>query len=152
MAALIYGVAGFWFLDTREFGINFMIGDSIRHTLSFLSLMGDPAIVPRTQHARWFLDSLNVMTTAAMVYALFAVFRPVVYRFRTLPNERKLAEDITARYGRSSLDFFKYWPDKTYFFSESRQCYISFRVGGGYAVALARIIREGAKQKAPVSV
>ena len=136
MAALIYGVAGFWFLDTREFGINFTIGDSIRHTLSFLSLNGDPAIVPRTQHASWFLDSLNVMTTAAMVYALFAVFRPAVYRFRTLPYERRLAEDITARHGRSSLDFFKYWPDKTYFFSESRQCYISFRVGGGCAVAL----------------
>lgn len=136
MAALIYGVAGFWFLDTREFGVNFTIGDSIRQTLNFLLLSGDPAIIPRTRHAHWFLDSLNVMTATAMIYALFAVFRPVVYRFRTLPHERKLAEDITAQYGRSSLDFFKYWPDKTYFFSESRQCYISFRVGGGYAVAL----------------
>ena len=136
MAALVYGMVGFWFLDTREFGINFTIGESIKQTLAFLTLMGDPEIVPRTQHARWFLDSLNLMTTTAMVYALFAVFRPVVYRFRTLPLERKLAEEITARYGRSSLDFFKYWPDKTYFFSESRQCYISFRVGGGYAVAL----------------
>jgi phosphatidylglycerol lysyltransferase len=136
MAALIYGVAGFWFLDTREFGVNFTIGDSIRQTLNYLSLSGDPSIIPRTRHARWFLDSLNVMTATAMIYALFAVFRPAVYRFRTLPHERKLAEDITARYGRSSLDFFKYWPDKTYFFSESRQCYISFRVGGGCAVAL----------------
>ena len=71
-----------------------------------------------------------------MAYALFAVFRPVVYRFKTLPHERKLAEEITARYGRSSLDFFKYWPDKTFFFSENRHCYIAFRVGGGGAVAL----------------
>ena len=136
VAALIYGIMGFWFLDMREFGINFTIGESIKQTLSFLSLAGDTGIVPRTRHARWFLDSLNVMTVTAMAYALFAVFRPVVYRFKTLPHERKLAEEITARYGRSSLDFFKYWPDKTFFFSENRHCYIAFRVGGGGAVAL----------------
>jgi phosphatidylglycerol lysyltransferase len=136
IAAFIYGIVGFWFLDTREFGINFTIGECIKQTIAFLSLTGDPGIVPRTHHARWFLDSLNVMTVTAMIYALFAVFRPVVYRFRTLPHERKLAEDITGRYGRSALDFFKYWHDKTYFFSESQQSFIAFRVGGGYAVAL----------------
>jgi phosphatidylglycerol lysyltransferase len=136
IVALIYGIVGFWFLDTREFGINFTIGESIKQTLLFLSLNSDPEIVPQTRHARWFLDSLNVMTTATIAYALFAIFRPAVYLFRTLPHERKLAEDITARYGRSSLDFFKYWHDKTYFFSESRQCYIAYRVGGSFAVVL----------------
>jgi phosphatidylglycerol lysyltransferase len=134
--ALTYGVLGFWFLDTREFGINFTIGASVKQTISILAQGGDADIIPKTRHARWFLDSLNVLTLAAMAYALFAVFRPVVYRYRTLPHERKLAVDITVRYGRSALDFFKYWPDKTFFFSDSRQCYISFRVGGGYAVVL----------------
>jgi phosphatidylglycerol lysyltransferase len=136
MAALAYGIAGFWFLDTREFGINFTIGESIKQTLLSLSLMIDPDIVPKTRHARWFLDSLNLMTLTAMAYALFAVFRPVVYRYRTHPHERKLAEDITARHGRTALDFFKYWPDKAFFFSESRQSYIAYCVGAGYAVAL----------------
>jgi phosphatidylglycerol lysyltransferase len=136
MAALIYGATGFWLLDTREFGINFTIGESIKQTLAFLSLMGDPEIIPRTRHARWFLDSLNLMTVTAIAYALFAVFRPVIYRFRTLPQERKLAEEITTRHGRSALDFFKFWHDKTFFFSENQQCYIAFRVGGGYAVTL----------------
>jgi phosphatidylglycerol lysyltransferase len=134
--ALIYGIAGFWFLDTREFGVNFTIGESIKQTILFLSLNGDPEIVPRTRYAEWFLDSLNLMTATTLAYAIFAVFRPVVYRYRTLPHERKLAEDITARFGRSALDFFKYWPDKTHFFSESRKCYIAFSVGGGFAVAL----------------
>ncbi len=136
VAAFIYGIVGFWFLDTREFGINFTIGESVKQTLSSLMLMRDPQIIPRTHHARWFLDSLNITTAMAIVYALFAVFRPAVYRLRTLPLERKRAEEITGRYGRSALDFFKYWHDKTYFFSESQQSFIAFRVGGGYAVAL----------------
>ena len=106
IAAFLYGIVGFWFLDTREFGVNFTIGESVKQTLSSLMLMRDPGIVPRTHHARWFLDSLNITTAMAIVYALFAVFRPAVYRLRTLPLERKRAEDITARFGRSALDFF----------------------------------------------
>jgi phosphatidylglycerol lysyltransferase len=136
MAALIYGVIGFWFFDTREFGINFTIGESLRQTLTFLSLVGDPGIVPRTRHAVWFLNSLDLMTVTAAAYALYAIFRPVVYRYRTLPHERSVAKEITAREGRSSLDFFKYGTDKAFFFSETQQCFIAFRVGGGYAVAL----------------
>jgi phosphatidylglycerol lysyltransferase len=136
MSALVYGAVGFWFLDSREFGINFTIGESIKQTLSSLLLTMDPAVVPKTHHARWFLDSLNLMTATVITYAMISIFRPVVYRFRTYPQECSAAREITERYGRSSLDFFKYWPDKSYFFSENRQCYIAYRVGGGYAVAL----------------
>jgi phosphatidylglycerol lysyltransferase len=136
LAAMVYGVAGFWFLDTREFGINFTIGDSIHRTLLFLSLIGDPDVVPRTSYARWFVNSMYLMTGTAIAYSLFAVFRPVVYRFRILPLERKLAENLTSIYGRSALDYFKYWSDKTFFFSSSEKCYISYKVGAGHAMAL----------------
>ena len=44
--ALLYGVAGFWLLDRREFHIDFSIGDSIYRTLLFLSLIGDPGLCP----------------------------------------------------------------------------------------------------------
>jgi phosphatidylglycerol lysyltransferase len=136
MAALLYGIAGFWLLDRREFGIDFTIGDSVHRTLLFLSLVGDPQVVPRTGYARWFVDSMYLMTGTAIVYSLFAVFRPVVYRYRTLPQERKLVESLTRSHGRSSLDYFKYWPDKTFFLSPTQQCYIAFKVGAGHAMVL----------------
>lgn len=41
------------------------------------------------------------------------------------------------KYGRSSLDYFKLWPDKSYFFSPSQRCFLSYRVGGNFAVVLA---------------
>ncbi len=132
-----YGVAGFWFLDSREFGINFKIGDSIHKTLLFLSLLGDPELIPKTWYAHWFLDSLYCMTIIAIGYSIFALFRPAIYRFRTLPHERALATDIMRKYGRSSLDYFKLWPDKSYFFTPSQRCFLSYRVGGNFAVVLA---------------
>jgi phosphatidylglycerol lysyltransferase len=72
-----------------------------------------------------------------LIYSGIALFRPVVYRFRTLPQERSLATRLVERYGRSQLDFFKCWPDKSYFFSPNRDCFIAYRVALNYAIALA---------------
>ncbi len=136
LAALTYGVSGFWLLDKREFGINFTITDAIHRTLLFLSLIGDPGVTPRTHYAEWFVRSLYLMTGVTMAYALIALFRPVVYRFRTLPHERELARALVRRHSRSALDFFKYWPDKSFLFSDSRESFVAYKVGGGHAMAL----------------
>ena len=135
--ALAYGIAGFWLLDRREFGITFHVDDAVRETCRYIVFSGDPGLIPHTRYARWFLDSLNVMTATAILYSLYELFRPTIYRFGTQPNERRLARDIVERHGRSSLDYFKYWPDKSLFFSPSRRSFIAYRVGGSFALALA---------------
>jgi phosphatidylglycerol lysyltransferase len=136
IAALTYGVAGLWLLDKRQFGINFTIGDSIHRTLLLLSLVGDPELVPQTVYARWFLDSLNLMTATAIVFAVYVLFRPAIYQYRTLPRERALATQIAHEYGRSPMDYFKLWPDKEYFFSRSHRTFIAYGMAGNFAVAL----------------
>jgi len=132
-----YGVLGFYLLDRRHFGLEFDLVNSIRHTFAFLSLAGDPRLVPLTRYARWFLDSLFLISIAAIIYSLYAVFRPVIYRYRTLPHEREAAAEIVRRYGRSSLEQFKLWPDKSYFFSASRSSFLAYRVGANFALVLA---------------
>lgn len=135
-AAFSYGVAGFWLLDEREFAINFHWSDSIVRTMRYLTLMGDPALAPHTQHAAWFLDSLYLVTSAVIVYAVVSLFRPILYRIRMQPLERARAEQVIARHGRSSLDYFKTWPDKSYFFSSTGNTVVAYGVGSNFAVAL----------------
>ncbi|MGE0129236.1 MAG: bifunctional lysylphosphatidylglycerol flippase/synthetase MprF [Blastocatellales bacterium] len=53
------------------------------------------------------------------------------------PRERAVAARIVKQHGRASLDYFKLWPDKSYYFSDSRECFLAYRVSGGCAVALA---------------
>ena len=132
-----YGILGFYLLDRRDFGLDFTLIDSIRHTFAYLSLSGDLHLVPLTRYARWFLSSLSLITVTAIVYSLYAVFRPVIYRFRTLPHEREEAAEILSRHGRSSLESFKLWPDKSYFFSASRRSFLAYRVGLNFALVLA---------------
>ena len=137
LVALGYGVAGFWLLDEREFGINFTLSDSIHRTLLYLMWAGDPRLTPRTLYAAWFLDSLYALSAAVVTYAGFAFFRLVIYRYSALPRERALPKEIVERHGRSSLDCFKLWPNKAYFFSPSRRCFIAYGVGAHFAIARA---------------
>jgi phosphatidylglycerol lysyltransferase len=136
LVALSYGVAGFRLLDQGDFGVAFTFGDAVRQTLRFLSLAGDARLIPRTHYAEWFLNSLYLLALTAISYAGFALFRPAIYQFRTLPRERGLATKLVVEYGRSALDYFKLWPDKSYFFSASQRCFLAYRVGGNFAVVL----------------
>ena len=137
IAAFGYGVAGFWLLDQKEFGVNFTIGASIYNTFSFLTLAGNPGLVPHTHYARWFLDSMNVISITAIAYSIFVLYRPALYRLMTQPGERRIAEELAAKYGRDTQDFFKLWPDKSLFFSPSKNCFLAYGVGGSFAVAFA---------------
>jgi phosphatidylglycerol lysyltransferase len=136
VVAVGYGITGFWLLDERHFNTNFRIGDATAYTFRFLSLSGDPRVLPHTQYGHWFLDSLYAITITASIYLAFAVFRPLLYRFRTVPHERAVAKEIVQQYARTPLDLFKLWPDKSYFFSPSRRCVIAYRVANNTAIAL----------------
>jgi phosphatidylglycerol lysyltransferase len=136
VVAVSYGITGFWLLDERQFGMNFRIEDAIAATLRCLSLSGDQRLLPHTQYGHWFLDSLFLITLTAGVYSGFALFRPMLYRFRIVPRERAIAREIVRRYARTPLDLFKLWPDKSYFFSPSQRCVIAYRVADNTAIAL----------------
>lgn len=146
-AAVGYGVLGFWLLDKRHFGLDFNTWDSIRNTLSILTFNRPDSLVPLTRFARWFMRSLDLITVTTILYGLYVLFRPVIYRFRTRPLERARALEILKSHGRSSLDLFKVAQDKSYYFSASQNTFLAYRVGGSFAVVLADPV--GPKEEIP---
>lgn len=136
LIVLVYGAAGFWQLDARDFGINFTWRDALSRSMREYSLQGNPDLVPRTRHARWFLDSMDVAGVVAVGFALFSIYRPLAYRLRTQPHERAQAKLLLDGHGMSSLDYFKLWPDKSYFFGAQSRGVIAYRAAWGVAVAL----------------
>jgi phosphatidylglycerol lysyltransferase len=137
VTALGYGIAGFWLLDVRHFGVNFHIGESIRRTFEVMLFAQPDTLLPQTHYAIWFLDSLQLMSLAFLLYAGFAIFRPVLYRYQTRPRELARAEQIVRAHGRTAQDFYKFWPDKSFFFGSSGNSFIAYRVGLNSAIALA---------------
>jgi phosphatidylglycerol lysyltransferase len=51
-------------------------------------------------------------------------------------NERESTKTILEEYGTSSIDYFKLWTDKSYFFSPSKKSVIAYKVGRGVAISL----------------
>lgn len=136
LVALLYGMIGFCLLDKRDFGLEFTIGSSLVRTLREFSLVGNNDLVAQTRQARWFLESLDVLGLVAGLFAIFSLFRPVAYRLRTLPHQRATMKRILEQYGGASVDYFKLWPDKSYFFSKDTRAGIAYRTVGGIALAL----------------
>jgi phosphatidylglycerol lysyltransferase len=62
--------------------------------------------------------------------------RITVSQLTSEPRERAEARDITDRYGRSSLDFFKLWPEKSYFFAAENTCVIAYKTALCVAISL----------------
>lgn len=136
LAALTYGTVGFWWLGSRDFGQAFSPAASIVETLRYLLLLGDPALVVETASGRWFLQSLTWVTVFLLAYVLYSFFRPIAYQLNTRPHERARAEALLKLYGRSGMDYFKLWPDKSYFFSSEGDCVVAYGVSGSFAVVL----------------
>jgi phosphatidylglycerol lysyltransferase len=132
----LYGAVGFWLVDRQEFGHNFHWWDAALRTFQVMLMTGDFPFSPRTPYAQWFLDSLYLMSAAAFVYCGFALFRPVVYRFRHDEEDREKAAEIAKGFGRSGQDFFKHSEDKSFFFSETGRTFLSYRVARGFALVL----------------
>lgn len=136
LVALAYGTAGFWFLDERQFGIDFGWRDSLTRTLKLFFGMSMPDLVPRTYYADWFLDSFRIVGSVALLLAIYSLARPVVWRRTVHPRELAAARALIEQYGTSPLDFFKFGSDKLIFFSSTRKGLVSFRVANSVALAL----------------
>lgn len=133
---LAYGTLGFWLADPSDFNNDFRLTEAFGQTLRELTFTAPPDTAGRTAQADWFLDSLNVASLSAVAFGAFSLFRPVAYRFRIQPHERNEAREILEKHGTSSLDFFKLYPCKSYFFSHTRRSFIAYRTEANVAVAL----------------
>ncbi|MCS7246520.1 MAG: phosphatidylglycerol lysyltransferase domain-containing protein [Thermomicrobium sp.] len=93
-------------------------------------------IHPGTRYGAWFLDSVTLLTGVSVLAALWSIGRPVVWRYWQQAAHRARARELIEQCGNSSLDFFKVWPDKVFFFSRASDGVVSFRPINGVALVL----------------
>ncbi|MCW5822555.1 MAG: DUF2156 domain-containing protein [Cyanobacteria bacterium TGS_CYA1] len=131
--AFIYGALGFWLLETKDLGMNFSLPDAIIRTYEELTFQSSSQAA--TPHGKWLLESLDAIGIAAFGLIILNLFKPLEYELSTLPRERAQAKDALEKYGASSLDNFKLWHDKSYFFLDS-DSFIAYRTERNVAIAL----------------
>ncbi len=135
-AVLIYGIVGFYFLDTRHFNINFNIFQSIRYTFQNYFLIGSKDLIPLGPFAKNFLISIKVSGFLSMSFLIYTLVQSYKTRYNVTEEELILANGLLKSCGDSSMDYFKTYFDKRIFFADSCKAFISYRISGNYAVVL----------------
>jgi len=136
LALLTFGVAGFSLMDKKHFGMDFEFWTSVKTMLRMFFLFDDGGLVPHTAFARNFIYAIYTAGGLVICFVFFSILKPIFSKPYNSVEEKDLAALILQKYGNSSLDYFKIYPDKLFFLSDDKDGFISFKVTRGYAVAL----------------
>lgn len=136
IVVILFGTIAFWLLNTRHFNTDFSFGESIRESFSAFLLMNRD-LHPSTAFGKELMRSLNLLGGATMLYCVFLLFQPLIKRPATTDAEdRERAMKLVEKYGRSSLDYFKTYQDKKYWFSDHEKGFVAFKTSRIYALVL----------------
>ena len=134
---IVCAVGGTYFLERTHMGMEYNFVDSIKASFRLIFLFDASGYFPRSNFGHYFVIFIYVFSGILLVSAIFLSLRPI-FSFNI---ERKELEDdisharlIVQNYGKSALDYFKYYPDKLLFFNENG--FLSYKIDGSYAVVL----------------
>ncbi len=134
---LAYGTAGFYLVDQRHYDYNFSLHEALYQTLAMFFTEDNAGLQPRTPYGRFFANSIYLVGTVTLSYALFMLLRPVLVRGEPATSEeRQKAKEIVEQYGRSSLARLTLLKDKAYYFSPSGRSVIAYVPKSRGAIAL----------------
>lgn len=135
LACLLFGVTGFYFLNKRHFGADLGFSESVKYTLQNFLLL-DTDLVPHTIFAKGFLRVMNVMGIGSIGFLFYTIIRPFVYSRREDVSELQAARALVEKYGQSSAEYFKTYPDKLIFTTRGVEGFIAYKVANDFAIAL----------------
>jgi len=134
VCVLIYGFLGFYIIDPRHFKIDFTLGESIRETLKSFVLI-DANLNPVTVFGRYFLTSIHLLGISSMLYFFWLLFKRFKQKSMVDVSQFEKAKLMIKAYGNSSMDYFKTYPDKQFYFFND-EGFIAYKTTKSYAVVL----------------
>jgi len=113
---LAYGIIGFYVLD-HAYNLPFSLADAWRQTFLFFTISSEPGLLQLETPFDYLAASIYIVGAATLGYALIMLLRPVLVRAPASETERRKAQRIVSRYGRSSLAHLFPLSGKSYYFT-----------------------------------
>lgn len=137
VVAFLYGLLGFQLLDHHDFHQEISVWRGAHYTIDQFNLTTVAQPHAYTRRAHLFLDSLSIISGGAIFYVVVALFSPIRFRLSDQRHNRERLQKLLNTHRASSEDFFKLWPhDKAYFFSQSQNSCLAYKVASGVAMAI----------------
>ena len=121
---------------SRHFGIDFTWRQSLVYTIESFLLAGDNPLHPLTPFGHQFIWLIHILGFVAWGFLLFTLIKPFLKIEPVNESGRERAKFLLAQYGNSSVDYFKIYRDKLFFFSDMHDAFVSYRIANGFAIVL----------------
>ena len=139
------GTIAFYFLDTKHFAVSFSLWESFQETLTIFFLLNID-LNPITSFAKSFLLGLHVLGLLTMIFWVYLFLRPYIFKDAIpLLEENQLAKQLVEKYGSSSLDYFKTYDDKRFWFNKEKTGFVSYKIASDYVLVLENPVAETAE-------
>ena len=145
-ALFLYSLAGFYLLHARHLDFNFNWTESLQASIKTMAFMTDK-LAPQTKTGLFFIYSIQLGSALLLLYGMFLLY--MVSKKETVEVEdRTEALSLLERYGNSSMDYFKLYPDKQLFFNDVNDSFLAYAESKHYAVVLENPVARDADSKA----
>lgn len=133
---LVLTALGFYELDHHHFGADFTWLESINFALRNFLLLNSTGLKPLTLFGAEFLGMVHLLGGLSWLLLAYALFHPLLFRFEVQAEERAKALELVARYGNSTLDYFKTYRDKQFYFTQNQEAFVAYKNTARYALVL----------------
>ncbi len=135
LSVLIFGYISFYFIDVKHFGIDFTWRQSLINTINIF-LLGGKDLHPLTPFGHQFIFMIHLLGFLSWGFLLFTLIKPFLKVEPGNESSRERAKFLLSQYGNSSVDYFKLYRDKLFFFSDFHDAFVSYRIANGFAIVL----------------
>ncbi len=135
LAVLVFGYVSYYFIDVKHFGIDFTWKQSLVNTMNIF-LLGGENLHPLTSFGRQFIFLIHLLGFLSWGFLLFTLIKPFLKVEPGTESGRERAKYLLSQYGNSSVDYFKIYRDKLFFFSDFHDAFVSYRIANGFAIVL----------------
>ncbi len=136
IAVWIFGTIAFFWLDKRHFNADFTLLESFQESVTTFFLFNID-LNPATRFATEFLIGMKLLGGATLTFLALLLLRPLVRRNVFSESQaHQRAAALLEKFGNSSLDYFKTYSDKQWWFSTDGEAFIAFKTTSSYAIVL----------------
>ena len=135
LTLVVCAVGGTYFLEKIHIGMEYDFINSIKASFRLIFLFDASGYIPRSNFGHYFILFIYIFSGALLIGAIFLSLRPIFsYDIAGQVNDTNHARLLVQSYGKSALDYFKYYPDKLLFFNGNG--FLAYKIEGSYAVVL----------------
>lgn len=131
----IYAFFGFY-LFQGQFSHQVNISSITADYLYSIAGIGQEILIPTTNNALWFTDSILVVSVIAFLTSLLYLFKPFIEINAITLEEKKIIRKLLLEQGENSVSYFSLTNEKLYFFDNKNNTIISYVIKNGFAVVL----------------